>query len=798
MFDKCFSFIFELVSGHKFLAAGLMIMITIISGVGLKTVSFDNNIELMLPANEEISRSIIFFRESNLSNKVILSFKLNSLKYSIDDLLQVVDNFTKNLTHPLITDVLCGISETDALGDMLALTKYVPQLMDEQALLEIKKKITPDNVQKILKNKYLQILTPQSTFMMQFIRSDPLDINVNIFNSLQKLSLMLGYHVKIKNGHFVSSDNRCAMIIISTPVTITDGFGSKKLIAYLSDQLDNLPDFASADIISGHLHTVSNENVIKKDIQLTLIIASISFLLLFLFIFKDLKALMLFFIPIAAVLLSINLAYIFLDKLSYFIIGMGGVVAGIAVDYGIHVFMAVRANNGEPEAVKQVAKPVVIGALTTIGIFASFFFSDVQGYNQLALFSIFSIILCLIIALFILPHFLGKKDREQKNNNNNNFIKNDFRQTKVFDSILLLCWVIFMILALLSSTRLTFNSDIKQFDGSSPEIFQAETRFHQIWGGKDQPAIFVVEGKTLEDALEKNDRIYHDATAKIGKNNFSSFSAIWPSKQIRTANALRWKKFWQQGNEEKLKKLLIDNGGLYNFSKDAFSPFFNNLYAGTIIKDEHDGLGLFDQIKERFVLKKTDGYQILSFFPDETKYIKALSALNAGYSDTFIISRKMFSNLLSESISSEIIYLSFIAIFFIPVLAFLLLKNIQLSIIAMGPVAAGIMAVLGLLPVTGLFLNAPSIIAAMVVVGLCIDYGIFMVYSLHYNLKTQTRTAITLSAITTIIGAGVLLFASHPMLFAIGITLVTGVSAGYIASITLVPSMYRLLNVKKV
>ena len=214
--------------------------------------------------------------------------------------------------------------------------------------------------------------------------------------------------------------------------------------------------------------------------------------------------------------------------------------------------------------------------------------------------------------------------------------------------------------------------------------------------------------------------------------------------------------------------------------RSKFSPFFH----------------FFDQIKERFVLAKTNGYQVLSFFPDQNQYVKALSALCARYPDTFIVSRNMFSSMLSESILSEIVYLSSIAAFFIPVLAFLLLKNIRLSAIAMAPVLAGIFAVFGMLPVIGLFLNAPSIIAVMVVVGLCIDYGIFMVYSLHYNLKTQTRTAITLSALTTVIGAGALLFAKHPMLFAIGVTLVTGVLAGYIASITLVPSMYRLLKVK--
>ncbi len=115
-----------------------------------------------------------------------------------------------------------------------------------------------------------------------------------------------------------------------------------------------------------------------------------------------------------------------------------------------------------------------------------------------------------------------------------------------------------------------------------------------------------------------------------------------------------------------------------------------------------------------------------------------------------------------------------------------------MTALALIPVITGTTAVMGIIPIFGLSLNAPSLIAAMVVLGLCIDYGIFMVYTCSRNLKTGTRMAVSLSAITTLIGAGVLLFADHPVLFSIGATIVSGVLFGYISSIIVIPSFYRL------
>jgi len=157
-----------------------------------------------------------------------------------------------------------------------------------------------------------------------------------------------GYDVVINNGHLISRDGRHAMVIVKTPVALTEGFGARKLVTYLRGKLKTaLPKFVSADIVAGHIHTVSNEDVIKKDIQLTSIIALLAFLLLFLFFFaiqsgNDFPG------PFAAVAVSVNIAC-FVLRIIVFGYRYGTVISGIAIDYGIYVYMAVRKAGNSQE-----------------------------------------------------------------------------------------------------------------------------------------------------------------------------------------------------------------------------------------------------------------------------------------------------------------------------------------------------------------------------------------------------------------------------------------------------------------
>ena len=160
MFSELFAGLFDSVSKYKNLAAIIVVILTIASGLGLFYIGFDNNVETMLPDNDNIHQSMRFLRESDISDKVILSFNLKSSRYKTVDLIATVDSFCASLNTPLITDVVTGIPESGIMDDMLDFLKYVPQLTDQERLNEIEKQITPQGVKKALFNNYRNMLAP--------------------------------------------------------------------------------------------------------------------------------------------------------------------------------------------------------------------------------------------------------------------------------------------------------------------------------------------------------------------------------------------------------------------------------------------------------------------------------------------------------------------------------------------------------------------------------------------------------------------------------------------------------------
>ncbi|HPO13699.1 MAG TPA: MMPL family transporter [Candidatus Hydrogenedentes bacterium] len=789
MLNSLFDSINSLLERHKlFIAASIGILI-LLSVANLFRLPYDNTIETMLPVDRDIMRDMRFLRESGFSDKLVISFGLKDETHTLEDLLHAAGQFSDRLEPPLVKEVISRISPQNMPQEMASFLHYLPQLLGPEALDAMSKKINPKDVQDRLRFIYRQSLTPGISFSIPYLLTDPLGVSSGIVNNIGKLSMSLGYDVVVKEGHLVSKDSRHTMIIVKTPVILTEGFGARDLVNYLQERIKELPEYVSADIIAGHMHTVGNEDTVKRDIWLITCIATTSFLLLFLFVFRDPVAVGIFLIPVGAILVSISITGFVFDTLSYFVVGMCSVIAGIADDYGIFVYVAVRKKAGGLESVKKVFTPVLLGGLTTIGTFAVFFLSSIPGYRQLAFLSSVSIALCLVFTLFLLPHYLSKaKIVEPGKTMPPPAIP---IRSKRYDHFVIALWVLILAAMMIQAKNLHMDNDIARFDGAGPEVFSAEDRFHETWGGKILPAILVVSAGTLEEAYQVNTEIYEAAKQTIGADNFSSLAALWPGMNTRKDNLLRWRNFWSPEKEEEFKKLLLEHGRAFDFSEDAFQPFFEQLHQTQDLTVEPVGLDFFDRLKDQFVVKKQGGYNILSYFPDQADYIAALSAVCSGHPGTFVVSRKHFSSEISNALGSEIVYIAILSVLLTVAFTFILLRDLKMTILAMVPLVTCIVMIAGAIPLSGLKLSMPSILATMVVVGIVTDYGVFIVYYCKNRYETGTYLAVTFAAATTLIGTGALLFAHHPVMFSIGMTLTTGVFAGYLSSLIVIPPLYR-------
>ena len=122
------------------------------------------------------------------------------------------------------------------------------------------------------------------------------------------------------------------------------------------------------------------------------------------------------------------------------------------------------------------------------------------------------------------------------------------------------------------------------------------------------------------------------------------------------------------------------------------------------------------------------------------------------------------------------------------------MRHLGDMVLALLPAVAGLAVPLALSAWTSLTLNLASIIAVIAVVGLCVDHGAFVVYAWKRPDATLLTTvaSVHLAAWTTLIGGGSLLFARHPGLFTVGVTLSAGVLAGYLTAILVLPGLCHL------
>jgi predicted exporter len=787
MFEKYFLLLYRFVHQHKKWVLGFVLLATAAAGAGLTVTRYEGNIDLMLPPDKDIMRSMDFLRDSSLSDKMVVSLSLTDPKKSKQELFLAADQLAATLTPPLFTKVISGFSVADAMEEF-SILRYAPQVLGAQDLAGIDSQINEKTVSLKMRGIYRQSLHPESIFMSSLSRMDPLGIKMLLLDKLRALPASMGYDVAIEDGHFISRDGRHAMLIIQTPVPMMDSQRSKELITALQDRIKALPDYVSADIISGHLHTVNNELVIKRDIKVASIIASVAFLLLFLMVFRDARVLFVFIIPLIAVVWAIIIASAIESKLSYLIIGFGTAIAGISIDYGLLVYIAMKKGAGASQTVK-LAKLVFIDAITTIFSFFVLYFSLIRGYHQLALFSMLCVFLCLLFSLFVLPLTLSWKRYEMVPDPT---VGDRFKRISWPAKPVVAVWTLLTIVLFVLSFSVRFESDVKKLDGSGPEVQRAEQTFHEVWGGKANQAIFVVTGKSLEEAMQLNDEVFREASKIVGNGDFTSLALFWPSEKLRMDNRNQWDRFWKQGREGKLRRLISEKSAAYGFSDKAFTPFFDGLYSYGV--DSANPGGLIAQLQDRFVVNKGGEFRIMSFFPDDQRNIDSLNTLLNKYPGAFIVSGKALSSSISAFTAKEIKILAPLAILFNVVLAWLFFRNWRETLIALVPVLTGVVWLIGIMSLFDMPLNVVNIVAGIITTGVIVDYGLGITYEYRYNLRIGTVIAVTLSAGANVIGAGALLFAKHPALYSTGIAMVICMVTGYLSSLIVIPSLCSIVR----
>ena len=775
---------------HRFIRERRTLILILLGGVLLASVArlpfvpFQDSVDVMLP-DGEARATVRFLTEASLADKVVVSVQQVDPAASRDAFISEADAFATSLQSPFLTPIDSGAAASGFMDSLDRLLGCAPQLFETDDLKNARKAVEPEAIDKSIRSLYEELTRPSSIFTGKLGRQDPLGISRAVLNRLQKISAAQVFDVVFDNGHLFSRDERNLLFVFTTPIAITDAAGTRKLVDFLDGQVAKLPPSLRATVVCGHLHTASNERILKHDIDKTAWIGALAFLAIFGLIFRDLRAIVILIIPVFSAIVALHLAAFCLSRLSYLVAGFGMVIVGIAVDYGIYAYVVTQRSRQPETDLQQIVRPVFIGMLATLCVFCAFFFSGIEGYRQLAVFSILSLLLACAGALFLLPHLVPPKTgiHAAAPPLPSSPVSHPLRRVIAFALILLVG------VALMTHAR--FNTDITALDGTDRSILAAEKCFEKTWsaGGTEQ-GILAVCAPTYEEAFRQSEALFDQAAPAVG-NRLLSFSIVWRSEQSRAANIARWNTFWTRDRINLVTSQVLESGKRYGFTAKAFAPFFDLLNRAPDLKEPLDS-PLFSLIKDRFVRKSATGYTVFSFFPDTPECAAVLTPLAKKLPGAHLVSRRILTETLAASIGHSIAIITPVALLLVTLCTLLLSSSWRAALLSLTPAAAGLLWGLGVPAAMGSPLNLCHLTAAVVVFGLCVNYGIYMTHAMANDGVANGKTAIVLSAAAACVGAGVLLFATHPVLHAIGVTLTSGILVGFATSYWAMPALAAL------
>lgn len=126
-------------------------------------------------------------------------------------------------------------------------------------------------------------------------------------------------------------------------------------------------------------------------------------------------------------------------------------------------------------------------------------------------------------------------------------------------------------------------------------------------------------------------------------------------------------------------------------------------------------------------------------------------------------------------------------------------KSVRNTLLALGPPVLGLFMTFGILGILGIDLNPANLIVLPLILGIGVDDGVHVIHDFRhqrgeYRTAASTINAITLTSLTSMIGFGSMIIASHQGLVSLGIVLVVGVGSCLFVSLVTLPAMLTLLG----
>ena len=769
---------------------------------------FEEDISKLLP--ESSVESQLAFSSIQLKDKIYIQVTSADEPVSTDVLAQRTDEFVELLfemdsSNKFISNVLHKLEPEVAINALDFVLEHIPSFIDTSAYATFEKMMEPEAVQEQMWVNYNMMMEDETGDVTQAIAYDPLNLRDAVLGDM--LEGAVG-SFNLIDGQLFSPDSTVALAFLAPAFRSLDSWASTSFSKMLSKAQKEFE--AAHPDVKVHAHgdpigSVSNAGRIRADLVLTVGISIVLILILIGLCFRSLTFIWEMLLPIIyGAAFSLACIYWIKGGMSLMALGLGAIVLGVAISYCMHVLIH-HFFVGDPEKLlADEATPVFLGCITTVGAFCSLLFTESDLLRDFGMFASFSLLGSTMFALVFLPHFLPKRhvDADDKTFRRLTRLNNLPFDKKPWFLVLI---VVILVVGIIFSPKVKFDSDLRNLDYNSP----AETEAESLFNAKNNDGFFHLYFATvstdIDEALEadKSLMILLDTLKQQGfvHNYTDMIPKLFVTQADQEQRIAAWNTYWT--DERKAEAIRMIDKGAKDFGLDPmmFYDFKEMLNADYEPASLMESGVIPDNLLGNFIECNADNQYMI--FTDVAMRFDEKDILTdelVTNHKTFVLEPLYYCKSMVEIIHDDFNIAVWISSLFVLIILLVSFRNLITALLSFLPMVLSWFMVQGYMALLGLEFNLINIVIATFIFGVGVDYSIFITEGLLSEARTGSRDMLTwhkiaifFSAAILVIVTASLLFAVHPAIRSIGLITLIGMASTIMISYCLQPFVFRQL-----
>jgi predicted RND superfamily exporter protein len=806
------------------------LVLAVLAVIGATRLSFDPDLLNLIPQqNRQVNefRKVLKDLGTIDYHIVVLDMPKGRDVHEYDSLIEAIaEGYRKN---PKIGDVTYKIpNPLDFIEIILpkALLFLTPAELDEVAA-----KLTDQGIRESVARNRSMLQTPQAMAMKPLVQYDPFNLLPIFLRKFQ--SAGSGFRMDTSSGYYMSSDHSMLLILTKPKRPAQDVPFGKALLnegslleaSALADFQKNAPPGTPLPKVShtgGYEIAVGDADLIRKDVIINILGTVIGVLALFLYAFRRPASIIYAGAPLAlGLLLTFGMAGVTYGKLSQASAGFAALLAGLGIDfitvlYGRYVDERNRGTSMQ-EAIRVIMRStmpgVFVAAITTAGTFFAFLATDFRGMTQLGLLTGVGILFFLLCVMFLLPALIVFSERKESRKAPKLYL-HSFGAGKLIDIsvtrplVTIGIWIVFIAVCGVLATGVHFSDNIQDLRAKGNPGVVNQSRITEKFGQSFDFMMYVCDGKTLEEALEKTRTASKDLDALVADHTIASYQsissflppAVDQQKIIDRLHAGSGNEFNAARIDRTFRVALAENGFRPDVYDDYMKLFAQTLSPAQPITLQTIGSAEITKLTTRFVKQVGSGWMsVVNVYPTGGKWPRdvpaKLLALPDRHPGDVLTGVNLVSATLRHIVKADATRSTIIGFIAVLVLMFVSFRNVKLTLLSFVPFVAGAVGMLGLMALLGLEFNFMNIFVGLMIIGVATDYAIYMLQRYREAPASfrgsahETGKAIVMAALTAIVGYGSFAFSHYPGLRSIGYASTFGIGLSGLAAITLLPAI---------